>query len=180
MSGDHHKVLVTGPPGAGKTSAVRLLSDDLPTANNGSVSGSTVLRKPRTMVELDYGLLQLDDERVVHLYGTPGQHRLEHRWALLHKGVLGLIMLIDATADDPVRDLDFFLDGHNDLIADKPVVIGITHTDQPSELRLAEFHDVARSHDLNTPIFTVDARIRSDVFLLVETLVTILAPRMAA
>ncbi len=86
MSADHYKVLFTGPVGAGKTTAIRTISDHLPMMTDVAATDETRDRKPSTTVAMDYGVIRLGRDEVVHLYGTPGQDRFDFMWEILTKG----------------------------------------------------------------------------------------------
>ena len=69
-----------------------------------------MVRKGHTTVAMDYGVIRLDEDTKVHLYGTPGQERFNFMWEILSKGSMGLILLLDNTRANPLKDLTFFLD----------------------------------------------------------------------
>ena len=75
-----NKIIFTGPVGVGKTTAIAALSDDPPIQTDASASDMTAVRKGYTTVAMDYGLIQLDENTKVHLYGTPGQERFDFMW----------------------------------------------------------------------------------------------------
>ena len=54
-------------------------------------------RKLPPTVAMDYGVIRLDEDTKVHLYGTPGQERFNFMWEILSKGSMGLILLLDNT-----------------------------------------------------------------------------------
>ena len=70
-----NKIIFTGPVGVGKTTAISALSDEPPVQTDASASDITLVRKGYTTVAMDYGVIHLDEETKVHLYGTPGQER---------------------------------------------------------------------------------------------------------
>lgn len=65
-----NKIIFTGPVGVGKTTAIAALSDEPPIQTDASASDMTAVRKGYTTVAMDYGLIQLDENTKVHLYGT--------------------------------------------------------------------------------------------------------------
>jgi len=72
-----NKIIFTGPVGVGKTTAIAALSDEPPIQTDASASDMTAVRKGYTTVAMDYGLIQLDENTKIHLYGTPGQERFD-------------------------------------------------------------------------------------------------------
>ena len=106
MTVDHYKVLFTGPVGAGKTTAIRTISDNLPMMTDVSATDETKDRKPQTTVAMDYGVIRLGRNEVVHLYGTPGQERFDFMWEILQEGALGLVVLVDNARPSPIADLE--------------------------------------------------------------------------
>ena len=98
-------VLVAGPMGAGKTTAISALSE-VPVVRTEAVNTDTARNaKAHTTVALDYGEITLDGGDKVRLYGVPGQERFDFMWSILEKRALGLLLLIDDTAASPVADL---------------------------------------------------------------------------
>ena len=69
----NHKIIFTGPVGAGKTTAIASISDVPPIRTDESASDMTKNRKNTTTVAMDYGVMNLDGIERIHLYGTPGQ-----------------------------------------------------------------------------------------------------------
>ncbi len=113
----NHKIIFTGPEGAGKTTAIDLLSDISVVSTDEAASDMTIRRKATKTVVLDYGLMKLDGGERIHLYGTPGQERFDFMWGILSKGGIGLILLLDNTRADPFQDMRFFLAAFGDFIS---------------------------------------------------------------
>ena len=123
----------------------------------------TAVRKGYTTVAMDYGLIQLDENTKVHLYGTPGQERFDFMWDILSQGSMGLILLLDNTRANPLKDLKFFLDSFADLLKTAPVVIGVVPGIDVYQKYLSQ-------NGLVAPIFEVDARNEEDVKQLVTAM----------
>lgn len=176
MKTDHYKVLFTGPVGAGKTTAIRTISDNLPMMTDVHATDETRDRKSHTTVAMDFGVIRLGPTEVVHLYGTPGQDRFDFMWEILQEGALGLVILVDNARTDPVEDLHRFIDAYEDFIASAAVVVGVTRTDvQPVPDRAMYVRSLA-NRGLRCPVFTVDARDERDVSLLLQALLYCLDP----
>jgi signal recognition particle receptor subunit beta len=176
MSVDHYKVLFTGPVGAGKTTAIRTISDNLPMMTDVAATDETRDRKPSTTVAMDYGVIRLGRHEVVHLYGTPGQDRFDFMWEILQEGALGLLILVDNARPDPVGDLVRFLDAYAAFITTSGVAVGITRTDLAAAPARQAYVDALAGRGLRCPVFAVDARDHRDVSLLLQSLLYCLDP----
>lgn len=171
-----HKIIFTGPVGAGKTTAIESISDIPPIRTDALASDMTKSRKSKTTVAMDYGVMNLENGEKIHLYGTPGQERFDFMWDILTTGGIGLILLLDNTRADPFKDMWFFLDAFKNFIADTHVAIGVTQMDISSKLTIADYHEQMQISELKPPIFAVDARVKNDVSLLVQSLLYSLDP----
>lgn len=180
MSVDTYKVVFTGPVGAGKTTAIRSISDNLPMMTDVAATDDTRLRKASTTVAMDFGVIRLGRHEVVHLYGTPGQDRFDFMWEILREGALGLLILVDNARPDPVSDLLRFVDAYDAFIATTAVAVGITRTDlAPAPTRRAHL-DALAGRGIHCPVFTVDARDGRDVSLLLQALLFSIDPEVIA
>jgi signal recognition particle receptor subunit beta len=171
-----HKIIFTGPVGAGKTTAIATISDIPVVATEARASDEVTLRKASTTVAMDYGILNLDDGTKVHLYGTPGQERFSFMWDILTVGGLGLVLMLDNAREDPLADLEFYLNSFRKFIDKNVVVIGVTRMDMKSRPALAAYRARLAGMKLNFPVFEVDARNRQDVKVLLLSMLTMLDP----
>lgn len=178
--GENVKIVVTGPVGAGKTTAIATLSDIAPVRTDAAASDMTRKLKPETTVAFDYGVVHLHGAERVHLYGTPGQERFDFMWDILRKGAAGVVLLIDNSRREPFRDLDFFIDAFGDLIASTQLAIGITRMDIKAAPTIDDYaqHLVGESRGWSAlpPLFAVDARNRKDLTILVWALLLCMDP----
>jgi signal recognition particle receptor subunit beta len=172
----NHKIIFTGPVGAGKSTAIRSLSDIAPVSTDEQASDITRDIKSQTTVAMDYGLLKLDGGETVHIYGTPGQERFDFMWDILTEGGLGLILLIDNARTDPLEDMRFFLKAFAGFIKKTKVAIGVTRMDISATPKIADYHEALQPFKLNPPVFCVDARSKKDVSLLLQALLYSLDP----
>ncbi len=166
----NHKIIVTGPVGAGKTTAIGSVSDVPLLSTEKSATDMTKDMKPNTTVALDYGTFNLSEKERVHLYGTPGQERFDFMWDILTEGGIGLLLLLNNSRPDPFHDMRFFLNAFENFIKGSQVVIGITCTDECNRPTVSDYHAQVEKLGYNIPIFEVDARVKADVSLLIETL----------
>ena len=89
----------------------------------------TLVRKGYTTVAMDYGVIHLDEETKVHLYGTPGQERFKFHVGNSEPRQYGLGASLDNTRSNPLKDLQFFLDAFRELLKKAPLVVGVTKMD---------------------------------------------------
>ncbi len=172
----NHKIIFSGPVGAGKTTAIAAISDIRPIRTDEIASDSTVHRKANTTVAMDYGVMMLDSGEKLHLYGTPGQQRFDFMWDILTTGGIGLVLLVNNGAKDPINDLRFFLKAFSEFIGQTRLVVGVTCMDKQSTPLLSDYHKVLETSQIRVPLFQVDARERRDVALLLESLLYSLDP----
>ncbi|WP_434779707.1 GTP-binding protein [Neisseria sp. Ec49-e6-T10] len=176
MRAPDNKIIFTGPVGAGKTTAIAAISDVPPVTTDAAASDMTLNRKGHTTVAMDYGVIYLDEETKVHLYGTPGQERFDFMWDILSQGGMGLVLLLDNTRPNPVKDLQFFLGAFTSLLKDAPVVIGVTKMDARPEPDIESYQRTLASMSIRAPIFEVDARRKEDIQNLVMALLYSIDP----
>ncbi len=164
------KIIFTGPVGAGKTTAINSISDTPVISTEQAATDNVKEKKVTTTVAMDYGMIKLENQQTVHLYGTPGQQRFNFMWKILVENALGIVILVDNANKNPIGDLGFFLSSFSDFIKNKAIVVGVTRTDLPSKNRLEDYHRVLKEHHFNPPVFEVDARKKIEVSMLVQAL----------
>lgn len=171
-----HKIVFTGPVGAGKTTAIGSISDIEPVSTEAHASDETAERKDQTTVAMDYGTLQLDGGATLHLYGTPGQDRFDFMWDVLTEGGFGLVIMVDNARERPLDDLAFYVDAFGPFIRKTGVAIGVTRMDIDRTTALDDYATRLRELDLDAPVFEVDARSADDVKTLLAALLVSLDP----
>lgn len=171
-------VLFTGSSGAGKTEAIRAVSEAEVLEGQGSArSGSTV--------SMDMGVMHLDNGQRMRLFGAPGNKRFEFMWDVLLQQARGLVVLIDHRLADPLGELGYYLQALEVRSPQRPlpVVVGLTHTDtqaqavdlQPYQARLAQHlraHSPSQTHG---PVMALDARQPAQVKQLLHSMAGLLA-----
>lgn len=171
-------MIFTGPAGAGKTTAISMLSDIPVVSTEAAATDAKALRKANTTVAMDYGVLQVEGGVKVHLYGTPGQARFSFMWEILAVGGIGLVVLIDNAREDPIADLEFYLNAFKGLIASSAVAIGVTRMDFSPHPGLDAYQAKLAELGVNAPLFEVDARERSDIKVVLLALLAVLDPAL--
>lgn len=173
----HYKIIFAGPVGAGKTTAVTAASDIPPVRTDTAASDEVRDIKPQTTVALDYGAMKLGDGSTIHLYGTPGQERFDFMWEILTEGGIALVLLIDNSRGDPLKQLRFYLGAFSGFIRKTAVAVGVTHMDLQAGPSLADYQaELDRAGQPGVPVFEVDARSRRDVCLLIEAVLSVIDP----
>ncbi|MCW8194789.1 GTP-binding protein [Proteobacteria bacterium 005FR1] len=168
------KIVFTGTVGAGKTAAIRTLSDIPVVSTDVDVTDEVKAIKDTTTVAMDYGEVALDEQTTLALYGTPGQERFRYMWEILSAGALGVIIMIDNSRPDPISDLDIYLENFAPFIAESCAVVAVTHSDISDSPSLQDFHRYLGSKQMPCPVFQVDARDREQVLLLIDSMMAIL------
>ena len=168
------KFIFTGPPGVGKTTAIATVSEIPLIGTDMQTTDQLSEIKKTTTVALDYGQITLEDGQVIRLYGTPGQERFEFMWRIIVKGGLGLIILIDNSRDDPLADLEIYLNNFSDFIASTAAVIGVTRMNEANTSELDSYIEFLMRRGEIHPIFEVDIRQQDDVLILLDALLSCL------
>lgn len=169
MLNQRYKIVFGGTMGAGKTQAITSLSDTAILTTEAANTDQQAHEKMLTTVGIDYGEVRIDEDTVIGLYGTPGQKRFDFIWSAITKGAIGIVILIDHSAHNPLEDLRYYLTTFQEY--HQNIVIGITHLDANPELPTMIYRDFLKQAKLNHALFFIDARKNSDVLLLVETLI---------
>lgn len=172
------KIVFAGPMGAGKTTAIRAISDTPPVSTEAFNTDRASCAKDSTTVALDFGQLLLEDGTAVRLYGTPGQGRFSFMWDILCRGSLGVILLIDGSRDTASADVQEYAHAFHALIPGQPFVIGVGRVPAGDEAQLDLYAEKLAEQGIVAPVFGVDVRRREDVLLLIETLLCILETRV--
>ncbi|MDR3054038.1 MAG: ATP/GTP-binding protein [Zoogloeaceae bacterium] len=172
-----HKILFTGTTGAGKTTAIQSVSE-IPPVCTDVVSSDLTIGKETTTVALDYGEISLGEAERLRLYGTPGQERFSFMWKILAQGALGLVILIDQTQPEPLRDLDTYLEHFRTLIQETACVVVISKMDKSRLPGLKEFSEVMQTKQLVCPVIAADVRVREQVLDILDLLLVQMEVRL--
>lgn len=181
MNHTHKRLVFAGPLGAGKTTAVKTLSDKPILTTEAKLSHTTTESiKKQTTTALDYGVMRLNNEHTLQLYGTPGQQHFNFMWDIAAQNSIGLVLLLDARRPMINQDMGFFVQAFSPLIQSHGFAIGITHTEDitNTELLRQQLTDKLTTLNLAAPILSVDARDRDDLTQLITALLYTLDPSL--
>src|SRR3954453_23092506 len=135
------KIVVTGPFAAGKTTLIRTISEITVLSTEKDITDETRSRKNETTVAMDFGRITIDLDLVLYLFGTPGQERFDFMWEILGEGMLGYVLLVDATRPDSLDEAVGIARAFRKR-ANVPFVVGLNRADIIDESLEREVRDV--------------------------------------
>lgn len=155
------KIVVTGPFGAGKTTLIETISEVPVVETEAPVTDSTRTLKSQTTVAMDFGKISVGDGLVLNLFGTPGQERFDFMWEILGEGMLGFIVMVDATRNETLSEGARILAAFQE-ISSAPFIIGVNKSEG---LDPADEDTIRQTMGLDerTPVIPCDARDRDSV-----------------
>jgi hypothetical protein len=159
--GNAVKIVVTGPFAAGKTTLIRTISEITVLSTEKDITDDTRVRKNETTVAMDFGRITIDRDLVLYLFGTPGQERFDFMWEILGEGMLGYVVLVDATRPESLEETVSILDAFRRM-ARVPFVVGLNRAggiDEAEEERVRAVLDLAP----DVPVVPCDAVDRESV-----------------
>jgi uncharacterized protein len=123
------KVVVTGPFAAGKTTLIRTISEITVLSTERGVTDGTRKRKAETTVAMDFGRITIDRDLILYLFGTPGQDRFDFMWEILGEGMIGYLLLVDASRDESVAEAASILEAFRRM-ANVPYVVAVNRASE--------------------------------------------------
>jgi uncharacterized protein len=124
------RIVITGNPGAGKSTLIRSVSEIQTIETEKTATDKIKSLKAKTTVGMDFGRVQLDSKLVLHLYGTPGQSRFDFMWDVLISTADAYILLVSAHSPQEfsnARQISNFMNQRVKI----PTIVGLTHMDCP-------------------------------------------------
>jgi small GTP-binding protein len=129
QGGQAVKIVVTGPFAAGKTTLIRTISEITVLSTERGITDETRSRKAETTVAMDFGRITIDRDLVLYLFGTPGQERFDFMWEILGEGMLGYVLLVDASRPETMAEAQNILEAFRRM-ARVPFVVALNRPDQ--------------------------------------------------
>jgi len=158
----HYKIVVTGPFAAGKTTFIKTVTEIAPIQTEArTTSNGESEVKDSTTVAMDFGRIAIDDENILHIFGTPGQFRFNYMWSILSSDAIGIILIVDSgdsEAFDDARDmLNFFR-----VKTDSPIVVALNHFKEKMHTDESELREIM-SIPQKIPVLDCDATSKDSV-----------------
>uniref|UniRef100_A0A7C4XZ02 GTP-binding protein n=1 Tax=Caldisericum exile TaxID=693075 RepID=A0A7C4XZ02_9BACT len=158
----HYKIVVTGPFAAGKTTFIKTITEISPISTEAKITSEEEASvKDSTTVAMDFGRITVDEDYVLHIFGTPGQFRFNYMWSILSKDALGVILLVDSgdrDMFDEAKDmLNFFR-----VKTDVPIIIALNHFNEKEHISEEELRKIMNVPD-SIPVIGCDATSKESV-----------------
>ncbi|MFU2158576.1 MULTISPECIES: GTP-binding protein [Caldisericum] len=158
----HYKIVVTGPFAAGKTTFIKTITEISPIVTEAPTTRDEEAQvKDSTTVAMDFGRITVDDDYVLHIFGTPGQFRFNYMWSILSKDALGVILLVDSGDRSMIEEakdmLNFFR-----VKTDAPIVVALNHFNEKEHISEDELKSIMNIPD-SIPVVGCDATNKESV-----------------
>ena len=164
------KLVFAGSMGAGKTTAIRAISEIEPISTEVANTDRSEFDKDETTVAMDYGEVTLRSGEKLGLYGTPGQLRFDFMWQIVATGALGIVVLVDNSRPDPLSDLTRYLSVFRSHAQSGAIVVAIGRMETHPTPSLADYSQHLEDLQLIIPMMPADVRSREDVIEVLEVL----------
>lgn len=155
------KIVVTGPFSAGKTTLIRTISEITVLSTERGITDATRAQKAETTVAMDFGRISIDRDLVLYLFGTPGQERFDFMWEVLGEGMLGYVLLVDASRPESIREAVTINTAFR-AMAPVPFVVAVNRTDTLTDELDAALREALGIGD-NVPVLACDATDKESV-----------------
>jgi hypothetical protein len=155
------KVVITGPFNAGKTTFIKAVSEITVLSTERQVSDVSGEGGGETTVAMDFGRITVSDDVVLYLFGTPGQARFSFMWETLSEGMLGFVLLVDATEPQTFADAKDMI-GFFTEMSDVPFVVAANKVEADDTETIRRVRTQLELAD-RIPLLPVDAREKDSV-----------------
>ena len=155
------KIVITGPFAAGKTTLIRTISEITVLSTEKGITDDTKSTKSDTTVAMDFGRITIDRDLVLYLFGTPGQDRFDFMWEILGEGMLGYVVLVDASRPESFNEAAHIVQAFRKM-AHVPYVVGVNRAEDLDEVEERRIRD-ALDLEPHIPVVPCDATDRESV-----------------
>jgi uncharacterized protein len=155
------KIVVTGPFNAGKTTFIKSVSEITVLSTERQISDTSGEGEGETTVAMDFGRITVSDDVVLYLFGTPGQSRFSFMWETLSEGMLGFVLLVDASDEESFADAHQMISFFTEM-SDVPYVVAANKVDDDDEDGLGRVRQRLELAE-DAPLIAVNARSRDSV-----------------
>jgi len=158
-----YKIIVTGSFNSGKTEFIKCISEIDPITTDKPVTEEGLKDiKNYTTVAIDFGVITIDQDIVLHIYATPGQERFKFIYDILEKNALALIVLGDITDKDSVSNMYKY---YRDFMKIKklPTVFALTKKDLPNRLEDKTLQQLLSNKPKEIPLIKISNKNKEEV-----------------
>lgn len=160
--------------GIGKSTAIRTLCGELAVDCDVENLDPTRPDKIMTTVGADYGVIELDDEQPLHIYGSPGQERFAFMRDWLMSLAIGAIVLVDLHAAEALVDSVALVRELEATPGAPMVMVVIARPAEPEEIdRFAD--TLAESIGWAVPTLAADPRDREQMLSVLSVLISMIS-----
>jgi len=166
------KVVIAGPVGSGKTTALRTIFKDKLLSTDANYSNTTPTdAKKTTTVAMDYGVLLCPELPFkLHLYTVPGQERFQFMWEIIGKNADGLIVLIDAKQSNPIAAVHLYMKNIIQFLHHPVVLVALNKLTAEQRLML-RMPPYLRHDDIRLRLTSTDVRDEQEVLSVLRVLI---------
>lgn len=170
MDNQTAKLVLAGPVGAGKTTAIGSIADSAPISTEMPLTDGPMGEKTTTTVAFDFATVMLDDGTPLFVYGLPGQEHFSFMRTQVVSGAVRVIIVLDGADPRLALECVHWLKAVREAAGAIPVVLGITKSETVPNFGLRAVREAIRSAGKPIPVFTFDARDRQQTSNLVRAL----------
>lgn len=168
-------IAVLGPVGAGKSTAIRNISDiEVLNTDVDILQPSASGHLGSTTVAMDMGVVALGNGDALRLLGAPGQTRFDFMGHIVLGQAIGAVIVIDHRRATRMQDLELYWQAVQARTLDAsqarcPVTIAVTHAERYIDRNLALYQEFFLQRSpcpcslCQPPVLWCDARERRDV-----------------